>query len=111
MADQRRSPGPWWAGRDEDGGLVYGQEADPDTGAANAVVVADTSREDGDAAAELANAEFIARAANAHDAMLTALMAVQDAASTSDTEEKLGEKVTDLLEQINEAVAKAEGKS
>lgn len=73
MSEQaKHTPGPWWVGLDEDGGLVYGVERDPDTGAESAAVVADTSREDGDEAIEGANAEVICRAVNAHADLLAA---------------------------------------
>ncbi len=61
MSDQPVKPAafPWWQGKDEDGGLVYGVEVDADTGTESAVVVADTSREDGDTEKESANAAAI----------------------------------------------------
>lgn len=50
------TPGPWWAGGDDDAHMVYSGDVD------TVDAVADCGRDDGDAEAEAANARLISAA-------------------------------------------------
>jgi len=92
----QHTPGPWWAGTDEDAHMVYGSEAD-------GTAVADCMRDDGDDYVERANARLIAAAPDLLAACKVALDRIGSDIESPHLRTADGD-------QLRAAVAKAEGR-
>lgn len=92
------TPGPWWAGTDEDAHMVYAGDCE---------AVADTLREDGDSITEAANALLIAAAPD----LLHALKELCRWCCRPGDDSKHDDGYDNARKLAREAVARAEGRT